>query len=89
MWIFRPVLVTNWHVFGKKNEHSEGGTTYQVVNKGEETNEAFAKGRLGDLFSRLPILVLNDEGHHCWREAPTEDDEKLIHKTAEIQSTFW
>ena len=71
------VLVTNWHVFGKKNEHSEGGTTYQVVNKGEETNEAFAKGRLGDLFSRLPILVLNDEGHHCWREAPSEDDAKL------------
>jgi type III restriction enzyme len=23
--------------------------------------------RLGEVASRLPILVLNDEGHHCWR----------------------
>src|SRR5207247_10808750 len=37
------------------------------VNKGDETPEAFTKDRLGDLANRVPILVLNDEGHHCWR----------------------
>ncbi len=64
------VLVTNWHGFAPKSEHKEGDATYRVVNKGEETPEAFAKDRLGDLASRVPILVLNDEGHHCWRPKP-------------------
>lgn len=79
------VLVTNWHVFGKKSEHSEGGTTYKVVNKGEETNEAFTKGRLGDLFARLPILVFNDEGHHCWRSAPSEEEELTKEEKADLK----
>jgi len=61
------VLVTNWHGFAPKSEHKEGDATYRVVNKGEETPEAFTKDRLGDLADRVPILVLNDEGHHCWR----------------------
>jgi len=61
------VLITNWHVFGRKSPHSEGGATYRVVDKGEEDNRAFTLGRLGELAQRLPILVLNDEGHHCWR----------------------
>src|SRR5207249_4092416 len=29
---------------------------------------------LGDLYDRLPIMVLNDEGHHCWRPAMTLDE---------------
>lgn len=64
------VLVTNWHAFAPKSEHSEGGTSYKVVDKGEETNDAFTLDRLGDLARRLPLLVLNDEGHHCWRPSP-------------------
>jgi type III restriction enzyme len=64
------VLVTNWHAFAPKSEHSEGGTSYRVVDKGEETSDAFTLDRLGDLAGRLPLLVLNDEGHHCWRPAP-------------------
>lgn len=72
------VLVTNWHRFAPKSEHSEGGKSYRVVDKGEEPSDAFTKDRLGDLVSRLPILVLNDEGHHCWRPKPmlTEKEEK-------------
>ena len=62
------VLVTNWHAFAPRSEHSEDGKSYAVVNKGEETNDAFTKNRLGELAQRLPILVLNDEGHHCWRD---------------------
>ncbi len=64
------VLVTNWHAFAPKSEHEEGGKSYKVVDKGEETPEAFAKDRLGELSSRMPILVFNDEGHHCWRPKP-------------------
>lgn len=62
------VLVVNWESsFKPKSAHKEGDKTYRVVDKGEEDNEAFALDRLGDLARRLPILVLNDEGHHCWR----------------------
>jgi len=61
------VLVTNWHGFQPRSPNREGDTSYRVVDKGEETNDAFAINRLGELSERLPILVLNDEGHHCWR----------------------
>ncbi|MES2641348.1 MAG: hypothetical protein V4850_17790 [Myxococcota bacterium] len=64
------VLVTNWHAFAPKSEHREGDTTFPVVQKGEETPEAFTRDRLAELAHRLPILVLNDEGHHCWRPKP-------------------
>ena len=69
------VLVTNWHVFGRKSEHDEGGVSYRVVDKGEEDDRAFTLDRLKDLANRLPILVLNDEGHHCWRPRPHQEDE--------------
>jgi type III restriction enzyme len=65
------VLVTNWHLFSPQSEHEDGGKTYAVVDKGPETPETFARRVLGDdLYDRMPILVLNDEGHHCWRPLP-------------------
>lgn len=66
------VLVTNWHVFAPKSEHDEDGKTYRVVDKGAETPQALALDRLRDLATRAPMLVLNDEGHHCWRPNPTK-----------------
>jgi type III restriction enzyme len=73
------VIVTNWHVMALASENSEGGTSYKVVQKGEESPEAFARNRLGELAERTPILVLNDEGHHCWRPkaAPSSDIDDL------------
>src|ERR1017187_5065202 len=64
------VLVTNWHRFAPESEHSENGKSYAVVNKGPETPDTFARRVLEDLYDRLPIMVMNDEGHHCWRPAP-------------------
>src|SRR4029077_1686642 len=64
------VLIENWHRFAPESEHKEGDKSYAVVNKGPETPETIARRVLGDLFDRLPIMVLNDEGHHCWRPAP-------------------
>jgi len=69
------VLITNWHFFAPESEHSEGGKSYAVVKKGEETDEAFARKRLGELFDRGPIMVLNDEGHHAYRPAPISEKE--------------
>jgi type III restriction enzyme len=66
------VLVENWHRFQPESEHKEGNKSYAVVNKGPETPETLARRVLGELYDRLPIMVLNDEGHHCWRPAPPD-----------------
>jgi hypothetical protein len=70
------VLVTNWHAFAPESPHVENGKSYAVVDKGPETPETFARRVLGDLADRLPILVLNGEGHHCWRPPLVRDHRK-------------
>jgi type III restriction enzyme len=70
------VLVTNWHAFAPKSPSNEGGKSYKVVDKGDEPNDAFTRDRLGEMAARLPILVLNDEGHHCWRPKMLSDAER-------------
>jgi type III restriction enzyme len=87
------VLVTNWHILAPESEHAEGGRSYTVVRKGEETDEAFARNRLGDLFDRGPIMVLNDEGHHAYRPAPvSEKDAKTAgaeERKEREEATVW
>ena len=84
------VLITNWHQFALESEHSEGGQTYAVVNKGEETPDAFAKRVLGELYNNAPIMVLNDEGHHAYRPAPIDEDELSTDEKKERQeATVW
>jgi type III restriction enzyme len=86
-------LVTNWHFFAPESEHSEGGKSFAVVKKGEETDEAFALKRLGELFERGPIMVLNDEGHHAYRPAPiSEKEAKTVgaeEKKEREEATVW
>jgi type III restriction enzyme len=62
------VEVVNWHAFAPASEHGPGGN--RVVNLGPESPEAFFKNRLPGLAVHAPILVINDEGHHCWRPKP-------------------
>jgi len=71
------VVITNWHGFNVEGiEKREAGVAYKVVNKGPISHEAFARDRVSDLEGRFPILVLNDEGHHCWR--PKAVDKKTL-----------
>ncbi len=72
------VLVTNWHFFAPESEHVEGGRSFAVVRKGVETDEAFARTRLGELYDRGPVMVFNDEGHHAYRPAPISENEAKI-----------
>ena len=83
------VLVTNWHQFAPESEHSEGGQSYAVVNKGEETPDAFAKRVLGELHERAPVMVLNDEGHHAYRPAPTDEKLSADAKRERQDATVW
>lgn len=85
------VLVTNWHLFAPESPHSEGGRSYVVVNKGEESPEAFARRVLGDLSDRAPIMVLNDEAHHAYRPAPVAETDTLTaaEKAEREEATVW
>lgn len=69
------VLVKNWHFFAPESEHVESGRSFGVVRKGEETDDAFSRTRLGELFDRGPVMVFNDEGHHAYRPAPINEKE--------------
>lgn len=70
------VLIENWHTFAPASAHGEGGKSYAVVNKGVESPEAFARRVLGDLYERMPVMVLNDEAHHCYRPASLAVEER-------------
>ena len=83
------VLVTNWHRFAPESEHVEGGKSYAVVNKGPETPDTFARRVLEDLYDRLPIMVMNDEGHHCWRPAATQEDLATVDKDEVEEARVW
>jgi len=87
------VLVANWQKFGPESEHADGGKSFAVVNKGAETAEAFAQRVLGDLYERMPIMVLNDEAHHCYRPAPLEErltgDEAKEAQADREEATVW
>lgn len=84
------VLVTNWHAFAPESPHVEGGRSYAVVNKGEESSAAFAKRVLGELADRGPVMVLNDEAHHAYRPAQVEQDALSKEERAEREeATVW
>ena len=84
------VLVTNWHRFAPESEHSENGKNYAVVNKGPEMPDSFARRVLEDLYHRLPIMVMNDEGHHCWRPAVSdEQDLAEVDKDEAEEARVW
>jgi len=87
------VLVTNWHLFAPESEHSEGGRSYTVVNKGPENDDAFARRVLGELYDCGPIMVLNDEAHHAYRPAPVvaelRGEEAQQVKDMNEEATVW
>ena len=84
------VLVTNWHVLQPESPDIRLGGL-KVGDLGEETPEAFARTRLGDLWADEPLMVLNDEGHHAYRPAPVSPDSgfSVEEKAEREQATVW
>lgn len=78
------VLVTNWHAFAPESPHSEAGSNYAVVNKGDEGPEPFARRVLGDLHGRGKILVLNDEAHHAYRPNTASKSKRKADHDADV-----
>ena len=83
------VLVANWHVFNSEQEAvAVGGLT--VTKLGEETAEAFARKRLGDLFdAEEPLMVLNDEGHHAYRPRENLGRIEAEEQDERLAATVW
>ena len=77
--------ITNWHQLELASAHTENGTSYKVVDKGEETVEAYTERVLGELSGRGEIMVLNDEGHHAYR--PLESNTRRNQEEREEQQT--
>jgi type III restriction enzyme len=57
--------IVNWHKLAPSEDPARG-----VLQRGEESDGAFAKRVLADLEDAREILVLNDEAHHAWRVNP-------------------
>ena len=90
------VIIENWHRFAPESPHKDGEKTYAVVDKGEETPSDFLRRILKSAADRLPILVFNDEGHHCWRPAPgvasgsgLTGDDKAVFDDEVQEATVW
>lgn len=78
------IVITNYHAFKlrERMEISKGGRSL-LQGRGEAINTLETEGQMlqrvmPDLMGIKNILVLNDEGHHCYREKPGEDDVSVL-----------
>ena len=77
------IVITNYHAFMLRERLplSKGGRSL-LQGHGDELNTLETEGQmLRDVMPELMgiknILAINDEGHHCYREKPEEEDEQL------------
>ncbi len=76
------IVITNYHAFKLRDrlELSRGGRSL-LQGRGEPLDTLETEGQMlqrvmPDLMGIKNILVLNDEGHHCYREKPGEEEEE-------------
>jgi type III restriction enzyme len=77
------IVITNYHAFMLRERLplSKGGRSL-LQGRGEEMNTLETEGQMlqrvmPELMGIKNILAINDEGHHCYREKPEEEDEQL------------
>ncbi|MBK7201312.1 MAG: DEAD/DEAH box helicase family protein [Anaerolineae bacterium] len=75
------IVITNYHAFLRRErlELSRGGRAL-LQGRGAALDTLETEGQMiqrvmPDLMGMKNILALNDEGHHCYREKPTHEDE--------------
>ena len=78
------IVITNFHTFKLREriDLSKGGRSL-LQGRGEELNTLETEGQMlqramPDLMGLKNILVVNDEGHHCYREKPGAKDEEEL-----------
>jgi type III restriction enzyme len=75
------VVITNYHAFKRRErlEVSKGGRSL-LQGRGPELDTLETEGQMvqrvvPELMGMKNILVLNDEGHHCYREKPASAED--------------
>ena len=75
------IIITNFHAFKLRErlEISAGGRSL-LQGRGEELNTLETEGQMlqrvmPDLMGIKNILVMNDEGHHCYRRKPKQEND--------------
>jgi len=78
------IVITNYHAFKLRErlELSKGGRLLLQGRGGDALSTLETEGQMlqrvmPELMGMKNIMVLNDEAHHCYREKPSGDDEKL------------
>ena len=75
------IFITNFHAYKLKErmDLSKGGRSL-LQGRGEALNTLETEGQMlqrvmPDLMGMKNIMAINDEGHHCYREKPPEEDD--------------
>ncbi len=78
------IVITNYHAFMLRDrlDLSSGGRAL-LQGRGPALNTKETEGQMlsrvmGKLMSMKGVWVLNDEGHHCYRHKPGEDEEGAL-----------
>ena len=77
------IVITNYHAFQLRERLSLAkGTRSALRGHGDEIVTVETEGQMlqrvmAELMGLGPIVVINDEAHHCYRERPAEEQVKL------------
>jgi type III restriction enzyme len=78
------IVVTNFHTFLRRDKIEVASLTKKVLAGPEGNTDAFketpgemARRVCRELGSKRNLVVINDEAHHCYREKPGSEEEKL------------
>jgi type III restriction enzyme len=77
------IVITNYHAFKHREKRDiSKGTRALLQGRGEpiethETDGQMLQRVMPELMSMKNIMVLNDEAHHCYRENPESQQERL------------
>lgn len=84
------VVALNWHALAPKRNESLPKVMRQSM--GEESDSAFAKRILTDFPGDSPIVVINDEAHHCHKnnaEIGQSREDKAEEDKENKEATVW
>ena len=76
------IIITNFHAFIRREKVKAGKLTKEILTQEDksafqETPDQMVRRVCRELGSKKNIIVINDEAHHCYRQKPDGEDEKL------------
>src|SRR5579885_224740 len=77
------IEITNFHAFGRRETIEAASLTKKLLaqdgdpDRFKETPDEMVRRVCRALGNKRNIVVLNDEAHHCYREKPESEEEKL------------